>query len=253
MSDCDLIVNQGGDVTFRGSETWKTAIQFTDNVTVTIEGSSIQSSPISLNTTMLTFVESSVYCCDGAMTGTTIPISLEASNLTISNAMMTAYNCSSWFVSCEDNRTSSSSSWVSGDLLGWNISPQCKTQYNPLRITESTEFPLFMVGTTELVELELSTGSSGVNVTLILTPNSLISTNDNIEGYSSTPIAVSMYLKQSECTQNIQFTSESNYISSAASGIFGNEITVLNLSFDGPSPPFVEQRMQILRCFDVYR
>jgi len=234
-------VIQGGSGVFENSNALNSSIHFT-NVTATVNGSLIQSSPISLLGSTFTLQNSVVDCCGDDHSVNDFPISLESSNMTISNSLMVDNSTSSsdWSVNCVKN----SSNWVSGDLLGWSIAPQCQTRYNPLTITRSTEFELLMMGSIELIEIVLSEENSGVNVTLSLTSISTNATtlvdNKMIEPAPIQPLRVTMHLTRSGCLQDIQFSSDSSLTSSTSTQNNSSYVSSVNIGFDGPSPLFLE-------------
>jgi len=213
------------------------------NVSAMVERSSLRNySPLYLLHSTLKIESSIIDFSDATMMEEIrTPITLESSNMTTWNVMVSATtlsnNSSQWFVNCVNN--GDNSSWVSGDLLGWAISPQCQTRYKPEMITGSINFSLLMVGRKQLIELVLSEKNAGVNVTLsasfsLVVPHSL----EFPEGSSPQPPMLGMYLARAECIE--EFTPGSNFINSTSSDIANGSLSVLNIWFDGPSPPFLE-------------
>jgi len=245
MKHSGLYVVGGGVVAIEDSIASNSSLHFA-NLTATINNSVIQSSTIDLIRTALSLENSEVDCCGNHsaiisewMTEkkndtADAPISLDASNMTISNSLMVD-NTSLWFVRCVNNR----SSLVSGDLLGWRISPQCQTRYNPLTITQSMDFQLMMIGAEQLIQLELSEEISGVNVTLSLTSTSTF-TMTSTESPPFEPLRVTMYLTRSGCTPDIQFSAGSSLVSTTASLLNDNSTMMVSFWFDGPSPGYLE-------------
>jgi len=232
IEECNMVVHQSGVVVLDGLYSSNSTIRLSANVTAESLGSTFQSTPIILEEATLSIASTHIDCCDNS---TRLPISLTSSNLTIYNAMMVSTVTSPWFVNCLDNGTS----WVSGDFLGWNISPDCQTRYRPLKITDSANFPLLMLGATQFIELVLSGDYSGVNISLSLTFVSDVLI-EKMESAPSQPITVAMYLTRSECTQDMYFTPGSNFVSSTSDFVSSNYSSVLNIGFDGPSPSFLE-------------
>jgi len=99
-----------------------------------------------------------------------------------------------------------------------------------------------MVGDKELLGLVLSEDDSGINVMLSLDLSSSSMVGQKMIGTSPTqPITVAMYLAKSECTEDLQFTTGSSFISYTSYDVGSvNGTSVLNVGFDGPSPLFLQ-------------
>jgi len=94
-------------------------------------------------------------------------------------------------------------------------------------------------GNEELVEVELSDEDAGVNITLTFPPGSQrISEESYIVAVTPSP-SVNLYLAQSPCTEDTLITPESNFINTQ-SNIGEASSTSINLSFNGPSPWFLQ-------------
>jgi len=239
-----FIYGFGHLVHFGGSSLLESRIRVSENTTVVIDqGSLLHSSYVVANNSTIALDDTIIEISDDGpididiQANSSIPIWLQYSKMTVSNSMVTP-SSPGWFIYCFDDHTT-----VSGDLLGWNISPQCKTQYDPFTIDRSLEFRLLMRGNKEFIQIVLDENDAGINLTLAVDINSssLDPVIQSLTTFSEEvtsplpPISVNMYLTQSSCNGNNEIPPESNFISSSS-----DTTGRVSLSFQGPSPSFLQ-------------